>query len=89
VVDLLGELKSQSKTGATGFGALSDKELSILQSSASKLENSNMSDQDVIAELGRIREHLLRVKEEPGGVTSAPGGPSKRIRYDMQGNVIP
>lgn len=66
VTDLLGELKAQSRTGATGFGALSEKELGILQSSASKLENSSMSDQDVMAELRRIRERLLRVKEEPG-----------------------
>jgi hypothetical protein len=89
VVDLLGELKSQSKTGATGFGALSDKELGILQSSASKLENSNMSDQDVIAELSRIREHLLRVKEEPSGMTPVAPNAPKRIRYDTQGNVLP
>lgn len=77
VVDLLGELKAQSRTGATGFGALSDKELSLLQSSASKLENANMSDQDVVSELVRIREQLLRVKEEPA---TAGGGETPEQR---------
>jgi membrane protein involved in colicin uptake len=75
VTDLLGELKSQSKTGATGFGALSEKELAILQQSASKLENSGMSDSDVLNELVRIRERLLRAQEEPGAVR--PNGPQQ------------
>lgn len=77
VTDLLGELKAQSRTGATGFGALSEKELSILQSSASKLENSGMSDTDVLNELVRIRERLKLAKQEPGAPSqngSAPGG---------------
>lgn len=38
VIDVLSKMKSQSRTGATGFGALNEKELGIIIDSASKLD---------------------------------------------------
>ena len=37
VTDLIAEMKSQSSTGATGFGALNREELNLLRSAATKL----------------------------------------------------
>ena len=37
IVDLIGEMKSQSRTGATGFGQLSENELALIRSAAAKL----------------------------------------------------
>lgn len=37
VIDTIAEMKSQSKTGATGFGALSGRELDLLESKARRL----------------------------------------------------
>ena len=56
VIDLMREMKEQSRTGATGFGALSERELATLQQAASKLSNRNMSEQAFAAELQRIRD---------------------------------
>ena len=68
VVDLMQEMKSQSRTGATGFGQLSERELAILQSAASKLTNRNMSERAFAAELKRIRDKIQLVYQgQPGG----------------------
>lgn len=61
VIDLMTEMKSQSKTGATGFGQLSEKELALLQASATKLANRNMSDRAFATELKRLRDKIQLV----------------------------
>jgi hypothetical protein len=81
VTDLLAELKSQSRTGATGFGQVSEKELKILEDSAAKL-NPGQSERVFTAELRRIRAQLTKWLEtptapaRPGGaaVPAVPGG---------------
>jgi hypothetical protein len=80
IVDLLGELKSQSRTGATGFGALSERELSLLESAASSLNNPNQTEASARTELQRIREMVSRVLQEP-----ATGNQSGSVkRYNPQ-----
>lgn len=72
VVDLLGEMKAQSKTGSTGFGALSERELAIIQSAATKLTNRNMSEKAFADELKRIRDKVGLVFDgnaRPSGTT--------------------
>jgi hypothetical protein len=54
IVDLLNEMKNQSRTGATGFGALSGPELRLLENAASELNNPNIRDTRVASELERI-----------------------------------
>lgn len=77
VVDLLGEMKAQSKTGATGFGALSATELRLLENAASKLKNPNISDTELAKELGRIMGYLRRVFDDPTATGSADGASDK------------
>jgi hypothetical protein len=38
ILNILGEMKSQSKTGATGFGAMNEKELKLIQDAAQRLD---------------------------------------------------
>jgi hypothetical protein len=40
VIDLMNEMKQASKTGATGMGALSEKELAVLQNASTALKRS-------------------------------------------------
>jgi len=85
VVDLISEMKSQSRTGATGFGALSEKELKILQDAANKLSNRWQSDKSAQAELKRIREKVRMVLENqasttPGAVVEWELGPDGKPR---------
>lgn len=54
IVDLLNEMKNQSATGATGFGALSGPELRLLENAASELNSSLIPDDRVADELERI-----------------------------------
>ncbi|MGV1037937.1 MAG: hypothetical protein ACOYD0_13065 [Candidatus Nanopelagicales bacterium] len=88
VVDLMGEMKAQSKTGATGFGALSEKELKVLQDSAGKLDPSQ-SEAAFAKELKRIRSMVVKVIQEPGQPgasqtlkTSPPANPKKGETYN-------
>jgi len=65
VLNLIGEMKAQSKTGATGFGALNLKELGKLEDAANKLDSYEDED-DYADELQRIKEHLNKVlQDEP------------------------
>lgn len=74
VVDLLGQMKAQSKTGATGFGQLSEKEGQMLANAAAQLENS----QDPEA----FRDQLLHMRTltakilQPSAATSAAPAPA-------------
>ena len=70
VVELMQEMKAQSRTGATGFGALSERELSLLQGAATKLANRNMSEAAFAAELKRIRDKVRLVYQDKGAAPS-------------------
>lgn len=58
-IDTLRDMKSQSRTGATGFGALSERELNVVESSASKLRRRRQGDAEYAAELKRIRDAIM------------------------------
>jgi hypothetical protein len=62
VVETLAQLKQQSPTGATGFGALSDSELNILKSSFSTFVDKNQSPEKIGEELERVARILIRYK---------------------------
>ena len=53
-VNTLLDLKKQSRTGATGFGALSERELSVIENAASRLRAKRLSDTDYAREVLRI-----------------------------------
>jgi hypothetical protein len=74
IVDLLNEMKNQSATGATGFGALSGPELKLLENAATELNSANISDTRAAAELERIYRMARQLYgEEPAQDTMAPG----------------
>jgi hypothetical protein len=83
-LNLIGEMKSQSRTGATGFGQLTGRELDLLEAAASKLDNLFLDeDTIVIPELMKIREKLQKIlmPGDPSVPTVTPTG--KRTPADM------
>ncbi len=74
VLDKLKELKAQSRTGATGMGALSEKELDQLINSFSSLANRRQDEVSYGRELKRVKE--LTRKMMNGGATATPDGPA-------------
>ena len=53
-IDQLLELKRQSRTGATGFGALSERELSVIENAASRLNATTLTGEEYAREVLRI-----------------------------------
>jgi hypothetical protein len=87
VIGLMSEMKSQSRTGATGFGALSEKELAVLQNAATKLSNQNMSERSAARELLRLRDKIqLIYQQTPAAVATPTGGGGTRTvgRFTVQ-----
>lgn len=79
VLNLIGELKAQSRTGATGFGNMSNKDLAVLESAASSLDPM-MSEEDFAAELGRIKKHIVKILEPTTSKTTTD--PLQQSRLD-------
>jgi hypothetical protein len=91
IVDLLNEMKNQSRTGATGFGALSGPELKLLENAAAELNSSMISDTRAAAELERIYSMAKQLYgDEPGNgpANGGPSGGSGRVYYDEEGNQV-
>lgn len=83
VLDLIGQMKAQSKTGATGFGNMSNKDLAVLERAASKL-NEDLDDDTFAAELNRIRDKLRLVMQPgPDEVKAGKDETDKRSRADQ------
>lgn len=75
VIDLIAEMKAQSRTGATGFGAMNIKELGILEAAIGKLDPS--MDEDAFAtELKRIRDKLDMIMKPTDGLGETRMPPS-------------
>ena len=77
-LDVIAQMKAQSRTGATGFGSMSAPELKILEDAAARL-GRNQSEASFKAELGRLREKLQRVVAEPETASAPTGGSSFRV----------
>lgn len=60
IVDLMAQMKQASKTGATGFGQLSNKELELLKSASTALKKG-MREEDAQKYLNQIKEKALKV----------------------------
>lgn len=70
VVNLLRDLKAQSRTGATGFGQLSARELDVLQQSATMLKG-NISEARAAQELKKLHDKFQAILA-PSDVEKAP-----------------
>ena len=66
--------KSQSKTGATGFGALNSKELKVLQDNIAALD-TGLSPEDFKAKLGEVTTYFNKL-EQKATKTLQPKGSS-------------
>jgi hypothetical protein len=71
VLDLIAEMKAQSQTGATGFGQLSEAELELLQSAATRLGSRAISDVSAAEELARIYALVRKSYDETAPSTQA------------------
>jgi hypothetical protein len=63
IIDLIGKMKAQSKTGATGFGQMNAKELNVLETAIGKLD-PDMPDDAFEAELVKIQQKLRNVMKD-------------------------
>jgi hypothetical protein len=90
VIELMAEMKAQSRTGATGFGQLSERELAVLLQAATKLSNRNMSEGAFAAELKRIRDKmgLVYQNDQPSRKPkNTTDGPTVGERRTINGQV--
>lgn len=71
VVDLMLKLKSASKTGATGFGQLSEKEGQRLENAATALQKG-MKESDAQRYLNQIKESAQKILNSNQSNTSSP-----------------
>jgi hypothetical protein len=60
VLDTLRQMKSDSKTGASGFGQLSEKELAVLMNASTVLKR-NMSEEDAKRYIEVMKKPLLKI----------------------------
>jgi hypothetical protein len=68
-IETLQKLKEQSRTGATGFGSLTEKELALVENAKATLSNRRQDEATYAAELKRIRDAILSTR---GGAPAAP-----------------
>lgn len=72
VLNLIGHLKSQSRTGATGMGNMSDKDMKILTDAATILKDPWLDEETIRKELVKVRNVLRATVKIEDGV-SQPG----------------
>jgi hypothetical protein len=65
IVELIGEMKSQSRTGATGFGPLAVAELKVLQDASTVLSQRNINDATALKELTKIYNIARKYNQPP------------------------
>jgi len=61
-LDMIKEMKQQSSTGATGFGAMSEKELALIQSAVDRLD-PDMDRERFLQAMDEVKGHYARWKE--------------------------
>ena len=76
IVNLMAEMKRQSKTGSTGFGALSERELDVLDKAANGL-SSHQSDEALRQGLIRLGGKLMDMRRRATGGASVPASPAQ------------
>jgi hypothetical protein len=64
---VLGAAKAQSKTGATGFGALNMKELEVIKQNIADLDQSKLSPEKFNAKLDTINKYFNKLEQKANG----------------------
>jgi len=69
VIDVMTSMKEASKTGATGFGQLSEKELKVLQDASTALKStlSPKDAQEILSSMKITLDKVLQIKTSPIG----------------------
>ena len=81
IIDLIGEMKSQSRTGGTGFGSLAVKELAVLERANSILSQPNISDAAALAAIRDI--YNVARKYTKASTPSSTAQVPKPVEIDM------
>jgi hypothetical protein len=76
LIDLLAEMKAQSRTGATGFGQLTERELDLIQGAATTLDSTFISNEAALEELVRIYNSAKQMYDGAAPVTSSAAPPT-------------
>ena len=80
IINVMNSMKQASKTGATGFGQLSNKELEVLRGASTALKK-NLSKEDAVRYLGKMKAvaNKILVNQESGNKEQSigAGGSSK------------
>lgn len=92
-IETMAKLKRESPTGSTGFGALSEKELKIIQDAFSVLSDRNISADKARSELKRIstlmNKYLSRVAEfEKANPAASPTTGAVKWGRDASGRPV-
>ena len=90
VIDTMRELKAKSPNGSTGFGALSEKELMVLQNYFSTLGVWKQSPKNVKKELARVIKKMQKaVREERAFLKDQDNvlGPEKTEEETLRGKM--
>lgn len=86
----LGEMKNQSRAGASGLGALSDREMSLLTAARANLDQAQDPDQ-LRERLNEVKTHFsnwLKMEEGINPYSSNQSGGAGMIRFqDSQGGI--
>lgn len=81
VLQTMKDLKSQSKTGSTGFGQLSNKELGILMNASTVLKK-NMSEEDAKRYLTQMKDTFKKISGDKSNNTNE-GKTSTGLKYKV------
>jgi hypothetical protein len=82
VIDVMTKMKEASKTGATGFGQLSEKELKVLQEASTALKRG-LSPEDAQRYLDAMKVMLQKVSQPGGNEMPTPGMANKVGKYTL------
>jgi len=84
IVDLMATMKNASKTGATGFGQLSEKELAVLQGASTALK-AGLSPKDAMKYLNDMERMYNKILQ--GGSNTGVKLPSGLSEEDINYNI--
>jgi hypothetical protein len=92
---VLAAAKAQSKTGATGFGALNMKELEVIKQNIADLDQSKLSPEKFNEKLDTINKYFNKLEQKSNGTynprdtgSSTEGGQGKKTITLKNGTVV-
>ncbi len=81
VLDIIGQMKAQSRTGSTGFGQLNIRELGVIESAATVLKGE-ISEAKALQELTKLRERFAKVLQPAAAERTPAAGKGSPITLD-------